>query len=71
MTDSIPKDVLVRFHDQKARPKVVRVYNVNDGWSATPIRGILTYAVAHELSSRGFTSAEARWHGKTRQVSLL
>ena len=71
MTDSIPNEALLRFRDENARPKVIRVYNSDEGWVNSPINGILTQKVAAELLSRGYTSVEIRWRRSTKQLSLL
>jgi hypothetical protein len=71
MTDPVPRDVLLRFRDEKALPKIVRVYSPEHGWVSSPLRGVLTEALAAELKQRGFTSVGLKWHRTTKQVSLL
>ena len=69
--NDIPLKVLQIFKDEKARPKVVRTYDVNVGWLAESRSPVITWRTVDELIEGGKTSAELKWRSKRHQVSLL
>lgn len=69
--NDIPLRVLQIFNDEKARPKVVRTYDVNVGWLAEPRYPVLTWLVVDEFIESGKTSVDLKWRSKKHQVSLL
>ncbi|WP_157411962.1 hypothetical protein [Agreia sp. Leaf283] len=69
--NDIPFKVLQIFKDEKARPKVVRTYDVNIGWLAESRSPVITWRTVDELIEGGKTSAELKWRSKRHQVSLL
>jgi hypothetical protein len=68
---SVPQRVLQIFHDEKARPKVIRTYDVNVGWAADSKSSVLTWQTVDDLIERGKTSVELKWRFKKHHVSLL
>jgi len=71
MMDEIPARVTRLFGSDKARPKVVRVYNASIGWAPAAGMPVITWGTVDELLRQGSTSVEAKWHFKTRQFSIL
>ena len=71
MMDEVPARVIRLFGSDKARPKVIRVYNSSAGWAPAAGTPVITWATVDALLRQGSTSAEARWHFKTRQFSIL
>ena len=69
--NDIPLKVLQIFKDEKARPKVIRTYDVNVGWLAESGSPVLTWLVVDEYIESGKTSVELKWRSKKHQVSLL
>lgn len=69
--NDIPLKVLQIFKDEKARPKVMRTYDVNVGWLAESRSPVLTWLVVDELIADGKTSVDLKWRSKKHQVSLL
>lgn len=69
--NDIPLKVLQIFKDEKARPKVMRTYDVNVGWLAEPGSPVLTWGAVDELIEGGKTSVDLKWRSKRHQVSLL
>jgi hypothetical protein len=71
MMDEIPARVTRLFGSDKARPKVVRVYNAGTGWAAADGTPRASWEVLDELRRQGATSAEAKWRFQTHQFSIL
>lgn len=69
--NDIPFKVLQVFKDEKARPKVIRTYDVNVGWLDAPRSPVLTWLTVDEFIAAGKTSAELKWRSKRHRVSLL
>ncbi|KJC63680.1 hypothetical protein TZ00_14355 [Agreia bicolorata] len=69
--DEIPARVIRLFGNDKARPKVMRVYNANTGWAAAEGTPIITWQTVEDLLRQGSTSAEVKWRFRTRQFSIL
>lgn len=69
--NDIPLEVLQIFKDEKARPKVIRTYDVNVGWVAEQRSPVLTWSVVDEFIERGKTSVDLKWRSNKHQVSLL
>jgi hypothetical protein len=69
--NDIPLKVLQIFKDEKARPKVMRTYDVNVGWLAEQRSRVLTWIVVDEFIESGKTSVDLKWRSKKHQVSLL
>ena len=69
--NDIPFKVLQIFKDEKARPKVMRTYDVNVGWLTESRSPVLTWLVVDELIEGGKTSVDLKWRSKKHQVSLL
>ncbi|KQO11413.1 hypothetical protein ASF06_01795 [Agreia sp. Leaf244] len=69
--NDIPLKVLQIFKDEKARPKVIRTYDVNVGWLAEQRSPVLTWLVVDEFIESGKTSVDLKWRSKKHQVSLL
>lgn len=67
----VPLRVLHLFKDEKARPKVIRTYDVAVGWLAEPRSPVLTWLVVDEFIERGKTSVDLKWRSRKHQVSLL
>lgn len=71
MMDEIPARVIRLFGSDKARPKVLRVYNASTGWAAAAGTPVITWEIVDELRRQGTTSAEVKWRFRTRQFSIL
>ena len=69
--NDIPLKVMQIFKDEKARPKVMRTYDVNVGWLAEPRAPVLTWGAVDQLIQGGKTSVDLKWRSKRHQVSLL
>lgn len=69
--NEIPLKVRQVFGDEKARPKVVRTYEVQSGWSTNSKSPTLTWQTVDDLLKCGKTSVELKWRFKRHQVSLL
>ena len=69
--DEIPPRILRLFGHDKARPKVLRVYDATKGWAAAAGTPIITWRTVDGLLKSGSTSAELKWRFKTKQVSIL
>jgi hypothetical protein len=71
MMDEIPARVTRLFGNDKARPRVVRIYNATSGWAAATGSPTFTWATVDELLGQRITSVEVNWHFRTRQFSIL
>lgn len=69
--DEIPPRILRLFGHEKARPKVLRVYDATKGWAAATGSPVITWATVDQLVHEGSTSVEVKWRFKTKQVSIL
>ena len=69
--DEIPARVVRLFGNDRVRPKVIKVYNASTGWAAAEGTPIITWQTVDDLLRMGATSAEVRWHFRTRQFSIL
>ncbi|MDN4641346.1 hypothetical protein QCD70_13900 [Agreia sp. PsM10] len=69
--NDIPLKVLQIFKNEKARPKVVRTYDVTIGWLVEPRSPVLTWLAVDEFIESGKTSVDLKWRSKKHQVSLL
>lgn len=67
----IPLRVLQIFRNEKARPKVIRTYDVTVGWLAESRSPVLTWLAVDEFIERGKTSVDLKWRSKKHQISLL
>ena len=67
----IPLRVLQIFRNEKARPKVIRTYDVTVGWLAEPRSPVLTWLAVDEFIERGKTSVDLKWRSRKHQISLL
>ncbi|SMQ58438.1 hypothetical protein SAMN06295943_0172 [Agreia sp. VKM Ac-1783] len=71
MKDEIPPRITRLFGNDKARPKVVRVYAASSGWAQAPGSPVATWPVIDELLRQGRTSAEVKWRFTSHTVSIL
>lgn len=69
--DEIPARVIRLFGNDRARPKVMRVYNASTGWAPAEGAPVITWGTVDELLRQGWTSAEVKWHFRLRQFSIL
>ncbi|CAD5991219.1 conserved protein of unknown function [Agreia sp. COWG] len=71
MRDEIPARITRLFGNDKARPKVIRVYAASSGWAQAPGSPVATWPVIDELLRQGRTSAEVKWRFTSHTVSIL
>lgn len=71
MMDEIPARVTRLYGNDKARPRVVRIYSAATGWAAAIGSPTFTWATVDELLAQSITSVEVNWRFRTRQFSIL
>jgi hypothetical protein len=71
MMDEVPARVTRLFGNERARPKILRVYSADTGWAAAKGTPELTWDAIDELVRLGATSVEAKWRFRTKQFSIL
>lgn len=62
--------IAARFGSNSAKPRVVRVYDVNAGWTDLAAPQALTPELVTELRGQGYTMVEARWRMQVKQFSV-
>lgn len=68
---AVPIEVLERFGNAGARPRIVQVYSPQRGWRTDHARELLTAELLTQLKAAGVTRVEARWRRKNERINLL